>query len=288
MVPAATTPVETRGWGLIAGNGRFPFLVLEAARRQGIEMVVLAIREETFPEIEQVARRVHWVSLGELSRALELLRAEGVRQVVMAGQVRHNKIFSTIRPDWRLANLLLTLPAKNTDALIGAIARVLEQEGIRLVDSTAFLRPWLAAAGVLTRRAPTAAEAADFACGHRIARAIAALDVGQTVVISQRACVAVEAMEGTDETIERAARIAGGRPLVVVKVSKPNQDMRFDVPVVGPSTIAVMRRANATALALDAGKTLLLDCDELLAAADAAGIAIQAFEPPAAAAAAAL
>ncbi len=288
MVPTTTTPVETRGWGLIAGNGRFPFLVLEAARRQGIEMVVLAIREETFPDIERVAHRVHWVSLGELSRAIEILRAEGVRQVVMAGQVRHNKIFSTIRPDWRLAKLLLTLPAKNTDALIGAIARVLEQEGIRLVDSTAFLRPWLAAAGVLTRRAPTAAEAADFACGHRIARAIAALDVGQTVVISQRACVAVEAMEGTDETIERAARIAGGRPLVVVKVSKPNQDMRFDVPVVGPSTIAVMRRANATALALDAGKTLLLDRDELLAAADAAGIAIQAFEPPAAAAAAAL
>ncbi|MCL6480923.1 MAG: UDP-2,3-diacylglucosamine diphosphatase LpxI [Firmicutes bacterium] len=287
MVPAATTAVETRGWGLIAGNGRFPFLVLEAARRQGIEMVVLALREETFPEIEQVARRVHWVSLGELSRAIEILRAEGVRQAVMAGQVRHNKIFSTIRPDWRLAKLLLTLPEKNTDALIGAIAGVLEQEGIRLVDSTAFLRPWLATAGVLTRRAPTAAEAADFACGHRIARAIAALDVGQTVVISQRACVAVEAMEGTDETIERAARIAGGRPLVVVKVSKPNQDMRFDVPVVGPSTIAVMRRANATALALDAGKTLLLDCDELLAAADAAGIAIQAFEPPAAAAAAA-
>ncbi|MCL6566590.1 MAG: UDP-2,3-diacylglucosamine diphosphatase LpxI [Acidobacteriia bacterium] len=284
MSSAATTPVETRGWGLIAGNGRFPFLVLEAARRQGIEMVVLAIREETFPEIEQKARRVHWVSLGELTRAIEILRAEGVRQAVMAGQVRHNKIFSAIRPDWRLAKLLLTLPAKNTDALIGAIARVLEQEGIRLVDSTAFLRPWLAAAGVLTRRAPTAEEAADFACGHRIARALAALDVGQTVVISQRACVAVEAMEGTDETIERAARLAGGRPLVVVKVSKPNQDMRFDVPVVGPSTIAVMRRANATALALDAGKTLLLDRDELLAAADAAGIAIQAFEPPAAAA----
>lgn len=284
MTPAATTPVETRGWGLIAGNGRFPFLVLEAARRQGIEMVVLAIREETFPEIEQMARRVHWVSLGELTRAIEILRAAGVRQAVMAGQVRHNKIFSAIRPDWRLAKLLLTLPAKNTDALIGAIARVLEQEGIQLVDSTAFLRPWLAAAGVLTRRAPTAEETADFACGHRIARAIAALDVGQTVVISQRACVAVEAMEGTDETIERAARLAGGRPLVVVKVSKPNQDMRFDVPVVGPPTIAVMRRANATALALDAGKTLLLDRDELLAAADAAGIAIQAFEPPAAAA----
>ncbi len=284
MTPAATTPVETRGWGLIAGNGRFPFLVLEAARRQGIEMVVLAIREETFPEIEQMARRVHWVSLGELTRAIEILRAAGVRQAVMAGQVRHNKIFSAIRPDWRLAKLLLTLPAKNTDALIGAIARVLEQEGIQLVDSTAFLRPWLAAAGVLTRRAPTVEETADFACGHRIARAIAALDVGQTVVISQRACVAVEAMEGTDETIERAARLAGGRPLVVVKVSKPNQDMRFDVPVVGPPTIAVMRRANATALALDAGKTLLLDRDELLAAADAAGIAIQAFEPPAAAA----
>jgi DUF1009 family protein len=285
MASAEKKVAETQGWGLIAGNGKFPFLVLEAARSQGIEMTVIAIQEETFPEIEQAAKRVHWVSLGELSRAIGLMQAEGVRQVVMAGQVKHNKIFSSIKPDWRLAKLLLSLPVKNTDSLIGAVARVLEDEGIRLVDSTVFLQPLLPEPGVLTRRVPNAEEAADFAYGQRIARAIAAMDIGQTVVVSHRACVAVEAMEGTDATIERAARIAAGKPLVVVKVSKPNQDMRFDVPVVGLPTVEVMKRSNATALAIDAHKTLLLDREELIAAADAAGIAIQAFAPPAVAAA---
>ncbi len=277
MATAEKKSAETQDWGLIAGNGKFPFLVLEAARSRGIEMAVIAIQEETFPEIEKVARRLHWVSLGELSRTIALLHAEGVRQAVMAGQVRHNKIFSSIKPDWRLSKLLITLPVMNTDSLIGAIARVLEEEGIRLVDSTAFLQPLLPEPGVLTRRGPNEEEAAGIAYGHCIARTIAAMDVGQTVVVSHRACVAVEAMEGTDEAIERAARIAGGKPLVVVKVSKPNQDMRFDVPVVGLPTVEVMKRSNATALAIDAGKTLLLDREELIAAADAAGIAIQAF-----------
>jgi UDP-2,3-diacylglucosamine hydrolase len=265
------------GWGLIAGNGDFPFLVLEGARSRGIEMVVIAIREEASPRLEQVGRRVHWVSLGELSRTIELLHQEGVKHAVMAGQVKHNKIFSSIRPDWRLAKLLFSLPAKNTDSLIGAVAGVLQEEGIDLVDSTKFLGPLLPGPGVLTRRAPDEWEAADIAYGRAIARQIAGLDLGQMVVVRDRACVAVEAMEGTDETIERAARIAGGQRLVVVKVSKPLQDMRFDVPVIGLTTIEVMRRSNATALAIDAGRTLLFDRDDLIRAANDAGIAIEAL-----------
>lgn len=266
-------------WGLIAGNGRFPFLVLEAARSQGIDMAVLAIREEAAPELEKQAARVHWVSLGELSRAIELLHEEGVSRAVMAGQVKHNKIFSSIRPDWKLAKLLLSLSRKNTDSLIGAVANLLESEGIELVDSTTFLKPLVPAAGVLTQRAPDERETADVAYGREIARQIAALDLGQTVVVRDRACVAIEAMEGTDETIERAGRLAAGGLLVVVKVSKPHQDMRFDVPVVGLPTVEVMKRCHATALALDAGRTLLFDRERLIAAADAAGIAIEAFPP---------
>ena len=277
MTPAREAAPPTARWGLIAGNGRFPFLVLEGARSQGIEMAVIALREEASPELERVAKRLHWVSLGELSKALELLHREGVTKAVMAGQVKHNKIFSSIRPDWKLAKLLLSLPKKNTDALIGAVAEVLEAEGIELVESTAFLKPLVPEPGVLTRRAPDAREAADVAYGRSIARQIAGLDLGQTVVVRDRACVAIESMEGTDETIERAARITGGGPLVVVKVSKPRQDMRFDVPVVGLPTVEVMKRSNATALAIDAHRTLLFDRARLIEAADAAGIAIQAF-----------
>src|ERR1700723_1226714 len=271
--------VAATGWGLIAGNGDFPFLVLEGARSRGIEMTVIAIREEASAGLERVAKRLHWVSLGELSRTIELLHQEGVKHAVMAGQVKHNKIFSAIRPDWKLAKLLLTLPSKNTDSLIGAVARGLAGEGIEVGDSVKFLGGLLPAAGILTRRAPDQTESADINYGRSIAQQIAALDLGQTVVVRDRACVAIEAMEGTDETIERAARIAAGQRLVVVKVSKPTQDMRFDVPVVGLRTIEVMHRANATALAIDAGKTLLFDRDALIAAADEAGISIEAFAP---------
>jgi UDP-2,3-diacylglucosamine hydrolase len=274
---AAPEKNVTSGWGLIAGNGDFPFLVLEGARSRGIEMAVVAIREEASPELERVAKRLHWVSLGELSRTIELLHQEGVKRAVMAGQVKHNKIFSAIRPDWRLAKLLFSLPAKNTDSLIGAIAGVLSEEGIELVNSTKFLGPLLPEAGVLTKRAPNASEAADIAYGHKVARQIAGLDLGQMVVVRDRACVAIEAMEGTDETIERAARITGGQKLVVVKVSKPLQDMRFDVPVIGLKTIEVMRRSNATALAIDAGRTLLFERDDLIRAANDAEIAIEVF-----------
>jgi DUF1009 family protein len=273
------TSAIVTGWGLIAGNGRFPFLVLEGARSQGIEMAVIALKEEASPELEKIAKRLHWVSLGELSKAIDLMHKEGVTQAVMAGQVKHNKIFSAIRPDWKLAKLLFSLPRKNTDALIGGIARVLKDEGIQLVDSTLFLKPLLPEPGVLTRRAPNEQESADIAYGHSVARQIAGMDIGQTVVISDQACVAVEAMEGTDETIARAARIVDGKTLVVVKVSKPRQDMRFDVPVVGLPTIEQMKSSRATALAVDAGRTLLFDRQQLIALADAADIAIQAFPP---------
>jgi len=276
-MPDANT--NTTGWGLIAGNGRFPFLVLEGARSQGIDMAVIALKEEASPELEKIATRLHWVSLGELSKTIDLMHQEGVKQAVMAGQVKHNKIFSVIRPDWKLAKLLLSLPRKNTDSLIGAVARVLEDEGIRLVDSTLFLKPLVPDPGVLTRRAPNEHEAGDMAYGLSVARQIASMDIGQTVVIADRACVAVEAMEGTDETIARAARIASGKPLVVVKVSKPGQDMRFDVPVIGLPTIEQMRGVGATALAVDAGRTLLFDRPKLIELADGAGIAIQAFPP---------
>src|SRR5271166_4823148 len=273
------TTQSSSGWGLIAGNGRFPFLVLEGARSQGIEMAVIALKEEASPELEKMAKRLHWVSLGELSKAIELMQREGVKQAVMAGQVKHNKIFSSIRPDWKLAKLLFSLPRKNTDSLIGAVAKVLQEEGISLVDSTIFLKPLLPEAGVLTRRAPSASEAADMEYGLQVARQIAGMDIGQTVVIADRACVAVEAMEGTDETIERAVRFAQGRNLVVVKVSKPGQDMRFDVPVVGLPTVESMQKAGATALAIDATRTLLFDREKLIELADAAGIAIEAFSP---------
>jgi DUF1009 family protein len=278
----SAVPAVSGEWGLIAGNGRFPFLVLEGARSQGIEMAVVAIREEASPELESAAKRIHWVSLGELGRVIDLLHSERVTRAVMAGQVKHAKIFSTIRPDWKMARLLMSLAVKNTDSLIGAVARVLEEEGIQLVDSTAFLDPLVARPGVLTRRKPNEDERADLEYGRHVARHIAALDLGQTVVISACACVAIEAMEGTDATVERAAHLAAGRKLTVVKVSKPGQDMRFDVPVVGLPTIEVMQRCGATALGIDAGRTLLFDRTELLAAADHAGIAIDSTEPPAA------
>ncbi len=269
--------------GLIAGNGTFPLLVLDAARARGAEVVVAAIKEETFPEIEQhEAASVHWMSLGELGKLIDTFKREGVSQVVMAGQVKHKQIFSSIRPDWKMAKLLLSLRSRNTDALIGAVAKVLADEGITLLDSTAFLTPLLARTGVLTKRAPDEQEQRDIAYGRDVARHLAQYDIGQTVVVAEAACVAVEAMEGTDATIRRAGEIMAGlegastlsRKLTVVKVAKPNQDMRFDVPVIGVATIEAMRQAGATCLALDAGKCLLLDGDAIVRAADAAEIAI--------------
>lgn len=289
----------TEKLGLIAGNGRFPFLLLDAARAHGLTVVVAAIKEETDPAMNMRASadtnvHVHWLSLGELSRLIETFQAEGVTRAVMAGQVKHKQIFSSIRPDWRLAKLLLNLRTRSTDVLLGAVAKVLGDEGIELISSTQFLEPLLAKPGVLTKRAPDNEEQKDIAYGRTVARAIAGYDLGQTVVIAAQACVAVEAMEGTDATIERAGALfrtldaedtvrqdTGNsttlrRSLTVVKVAKPNQDMRFDVPVVGVPTIRAMHQAGATCLALEAGRTLMFDPAAIIAEADVSGIAIVA------------
>jgi len=282
--------------GLIAGNGRFPFLVLDAARAQGYDVVVAAIREEASPDIaSKGAASVHWLSLGELSKLIDIFKAEGVTRAVMAGQVKHRQIFSAIKPDWRLAKLLLSLGTRNTDSLLGAVAKVLADEGIVLENSTALLKPLLAKAGVLGKRAPSERERKNIDYGRAVARRLAEYDIGQTVVIAEAACVAVEAMEGTDAAIERAGEImkssalaeggtldsqtpTGGtllsRALTVVKLSKPGQDMRFDVPVVGVKTIETMARAGASCLAVDAGRCLLLDGAAVIRAADEAGIAV--------------
>jgi DUF1009 family protein len=271
--------VESTGRvGLIAGNGRFPFLVLEAARSQGIEMVVAAIREETEPEIEEAAATVHWMSLGQLGKLIRTFRNEGVDRAIMAGQVRHKQIFSDIVPDFRMMQMLAGLVTRSTDSLIGAVARVLESEGIRLLDSTAFLAPLIPAAGVLTERAPSGEEQRDLDYGYRVARELGRLDLGQSVVVSEGACVAIEAMEGTDAVVRRAASLANGRPLVLVKLAKPDQDLRFDVPVVGPDTLETMLTSNVRALAVEAGKTLMIDMRGLVSTADGNGIAIVAVE----------
>jgi hypothetical protein len=278
--------------GLIAGNGRFPFLLLDAARAQGLAVVVAAIREETDPEINQRAAdddriTVYWLSLGELSRLIETFRKEGVSKAVMAGQVKHKQIFSSIRPDWRLAKLLLNLRTRSTDMLLGAVAKVLGDEGIELISSTTFLEPLLAQAGVLTARAPSEEERKNIDYGLSVARAVAGYDIGQTVVVAAQACVAVEAMEGTDAAIERAGALMRSidddpsstettleRGLTVVKIAKPNQDMRFDVPVIGIRTIETMIRSGATCLSLEANRTLLFDRETLLSRANEAGLAI--------------
>ena len=270
--------------GLIAGNGRFPLLVLDAAKAQGKEVVVAAIREEASPEVEgHGAAAVHWMSLGELSRLIDTFKKEGVTRAIMAGQVKHKQIFSSIKPDWKLAKLLMSLTTRNTDSLIGAVAKVLAEEGITLLNSATLLEPLLARAGVLTQRKPDEKETANIAYGRKIARQLAQYDIGQTVVIAESACVAVEAMEGTDAAIRRAGELMAtlygnastlSRALTVVKVAKPNQDMRFDLPVVGVKTIEAMRAAGATCLAIDAGKCLLIDGNEVVGAADATGIAI--------------
>jgi UDP-2,3-diacylglucosamine hydrolase len=270
--------------GLIAGNGRFPLLVLDAARAQGAEVVVAAIKEETSPDIESHgAASVHWMSLGELTRLIDTFKREGVRRAIMAGQVKHKQIFSSIRPDWRLAKLLFSLRTRNTDALLGAVAKVLADEGIVLEESTKFLEPLLARPGVLTSRSPSDTEQKDIAYGRELAQHMARFDIGQTVIVAEAACVAVEAMEGTDAAIARAGRIMTAlegnastlkRDLTVVKIAKPNQDMRFDVPVVGTKTIEAMRQAGATCLALDARKCLLLDGVAMILDANAAKISV--------------
>ena len=264
--------------GLIAGNGRFPFLALEGARRLGHDVTIVAIREETSPALEAAAAGdppadLHWVSLGQLGKCVAILRDAGVTRAVMAGQVKHTRLFAGIVPDLTLLKALSRLKTKNTDALISAVADVLADHGIELENSTTFLQPFLARGGVLTGRQPTEDERADLAFGYRMADAIAGLDVGQTIVVKDRAVVAVEAMEGTDAVIARAGQLAGPGTRVV-KVAKPAQDMRFDVPVVGVPTLNAMRDAGATVLSVDAGRTLVLDGAAFYQRADAHGLTV--------------
>jgi len=265
-------------YGMIAGNGRFPLLALETARRLGDEVVAIGIKEEASPEIERHAARCHWISLGQLSRLIEILKAEGITEVIMAGQVKHVSIFSAIQPDVRLFKLLGALREKNTDSLIGAVAKVLADEGIRLADSTLLLKPLLAGSGVLTKRKPSAEEERDIVYGRRIANALAGHDVGQSVAICDKACVALEAMEGTDAMLRRAASLVNGKALRLVKVSRRRGHLLFDVPVAGTGTIEVMQETGTTALAVDAGRTLLLDREEMLARANECGIAVVGYE----------
>jgi len=266
-------------YGLIAGSGRFPVLALETARALGHEVVVLAVRDNAAPEVEKLGVACHWLTIAELSRLIDILHEEQITEVIMAGQVKHTSLFSALKPDWRLLQLLASLPARNTDALIGGVQRELEKEGIRLADSTLLLKPLLAGEGPLTRRKPEGEEQKDIQYGRRVAHALARVDIGQSVAVSERACVAVEAMEGTDAMLRRAATLVNGRPLRLVKVSHRRQHLLFDVPVAGPGTIRTMAECGATALAVDAGRTLLLDRDEMLELAAQAGIAILGCRP---------
>ncbi len=261
-------------YGMIAGNGRFPLLALESAARLGHQVTVIAIQEEASPEVAARAERCHWVSLGQLSHLIELLKQEGITEVVMCGQVKHAKIFSNIRPDWRLVKLLATLPSRNTDGLIGGVVKILEDEGIHLRDSTGLLKPLLASPGAMTRRKPSREEETDIEYGRRVANALAGFDVGQSVAICERAAVAVEAMEGTDAMLRRAAGLVAGRRLTLVKAARRREHLLFDVPVVGLDTIPVMRETGTTALAIESARTLMLDREQMIAAADEAEIAI--------------
>lgn len=264
-------------YGLIAGNGRFPFLVLQSARRQSVDVIVAAIKEETYPEIESCGYPVHWLGLGELGRLIKLFQKSGVRKAIMAGQVKHAQIFGSAFPDLTMIRMLAGLRQKNTDSLIGGVAKVLEEAGISLVDSSSFLKPHLAPEGIMTRRGLSPTEQSDVDYGRPIAQKIAAMDIGQTIVVRDRAVVAVEAMEGTDAVIRRAGELGNRAGLTVIKVSKPKQDMRFDIPVIGMTTLNNMIACGATALVIDAQRTLIFDREELVEAADRSGIAVVAL-----------
>lgn len=266
-------------YAILCGNNRFPLLALEAARSLGHEVVAIGIQEEASPEIEKLASKTYWISLGSLSKLIQILQSEQITEVMMCGQVKHAKIFSSIRPDWRLAKLLMSLREKNTDALIGGVVKILADEGIQLVDSTRLLKPLMADEGLMTRRKLDDGEKRDIEYGRKVANALAGIDVGQSVVVADRACVALEAMEGTDETLRRAASLVEGKPLRLIKVSRRRRHLLFDVPVAGLQTIDIMRETGATALAVDAGRTLLLDREAMIAKANECGIAIFGYMP---------
>ena len=265
-------------YGMIAGNGRFPALALEEARKLGHDVTVIAIQEEAAQDLDLLAPRIHWISLGALSKLIDILKSEGITEIVMCGQVKHAKIFSSIRPDWRLAKLVMNLPSKNTDGLIGGVIKILNDEGIQLRESTFLLQPLLAGAGPLTKRKPTKTESSDIDYGRRVANALSGFDVGQSVAICERACIALEAMEGTDAMLRRAAELVNGRPLTMVKMARRREHLLFDVPVLGLSTIPVLRETGTTAVGVEAGRTLLLDRDAMLTAANEADVAIIGIE----------
>ena len=264
-------------YGMIAGNGRFPMLALQTARREGHDVVVVAIENEAAPEIATMAASLHWINIGQLGKLIDILKRENVAEVMMTGQVKHVSIFSSITPDWRLLKLLTSLKEKNTAALIGGVQKILHDEGIELVDSTRLLKPLLAPEGVLTRRKPDKEEEADIRYGRRVAAVLASADIGQSVAISEKACVAAEAMEGTDAMLRRAAGLTNGKPLRLVKASRGRDHLLFDVPVAGLTTIETMIETRTTALAVDANRTLLLDKNEMLERANQAGIAIAGY-----------
>jgi UDP-2,3-diacylglucosamine hydrolase len=266
-------------YGLIAGSNRFPVLALETAKKLGHEVVVIALKDNAPPEVEALAARCHWISIAELGKLIDILHDEKITEVILAGQVKHASLFSSLKPDWRLMKMLMSLPERNTDALIGGVQKVLEDEGIRLADSTLLLKPLLAGEGPLTKRKPDDAEKKDIEYGRRIANALAGFDIGQSVAVCERACVAVEAMEGTDAMLRRAASLANGKPLRLVKVSRRRKHLLFDVPVVGPGTVETMIETRTSALCLDAGRTLMLDREMMIAAADQAGLAMVGVRP---------
>ncbi|HEX4811074.1 MAG TPA: UDP-2,3-diacylglucosamine diphosphatase LpxI [Bryobacteraceae bacterium] len=266
-------------YGMIAGNGRFPLLALQVARSQGHEVVVVAIKNEASPELEPLAAKWYWIDIGQLGKLIEILKGEGIREAMMTGQVKHVSLFSGLTPDWRLLKVLASLKQKNTAALIGGIQQALLEEGIELVDSTRLLKALLPEKGVLTRRKPSKEEAIDLKYGRKLASALATADIGQSVAISDKACVAAEAMEGTDDMLRRAASLVNGRPLRLVKASRGRAHLLFDVPVAGLATIETMIETNTTAMAVDAGRTLLLDREEMLRRADEHALSIVAYDP---------
>lgn len=277
MKNASPQRYGSKRYGMIAGNGRFPLLALQTARREGHDVVVVAIENEAAPEIASIAPSVHWINIGQLGKLIDILKRENVTEVMMTGQVKHVSIFSSITPDWRLLKLLTSLREKNTAALIGGVQKILQEEGIALVDSTRLLKPLVATEGVLTRRKPDKEEEADIRYGRRIASILASADIGQSVAVSEKACVAAEAMEGTDAMLRRAAGLTGGKPLRLVKASRGRDHLLFDVPVAGLTTIETMIETGTTALAVDAHRTLLLDKDEMLERANRAGVVIAGY-----------
>lgn len=268
-----TSPLP-RKIGIIAGGGELPALIMDRCLREGVEVSVAAVKGEADPEIETGRTPLLWLGVGQLGKMVRFFKKNGVHHAFMAGQVRHVRIFGKDHPDLRMLSLLVRLARRNTDSLLGAIASEMEMDGISLMDTTLLLPDLTPEVGVLTKRQPDKREQRDIDFGREIAVEIARLDIGQTVVVRDRAVVAVEAMEGTDAAIQRAAELCDGKKIVVVKVCKPNQDMRFDVPIIGPHTIETCVRHNVSALSVDAGKSLILQKKRVLSLADESRLAM--------------